>query len=154
MTHSRTICLFAAALAIGAGAASAASPLRVAGFGPPVGGDPSLNASISVLAQTIAWRHAPESDVFQLVLATAGQEAFENVALASDPMHGASFAPAVHNDQSFNANEAALTSWIVYRNSPEGDAFRAAEPEPAVASAVFLRIALASIPKGSVDWGE
>jgi hypothetical protein len=153
MTNSRTISLFAAAaLALGAGAASAASPLRVAGFGPPVSGDTSLNVSIGVLMQTIAWRHAPESDVFQLALAAAAAaEPFENVALASDPMHGASFAPAVHNGPTLNANEAVLTQWIAYRNSPEGDAFHADEPDAAIASTTFLRVALASVPKGSLD---
>jgi hypothetical protein len=71
--------------------------------------------------------------------------------MASDPMHGASFAPAVQSDPSLNANERALTQWIAYRNAPEGDAFHAAEPEAAVASTAFLRVALASVPKGSVD---
>ena len=66
-------------------------------------------------------------------------------------MHGPSFAPAVHGDPSLNANQMALAQWIAYRNSPEGDAYHPAEPEPVVASAVFLRVALASVPMGSVD---
>lgn len=152
MKYARKISLLAAAaLALSAGSASAASPLRVAGFGPSVNGDTSLNANIGVLTQTIAWYHSPDSDAFQLALAAPVEEPFENVALASDPMHGASFAPAVRNDPSLNANEGALTRWIAYRNSPEGDAFHNAEPEVAVASAIFLRVALASIPMGSVD---
>jgi hypothetical protein len=150
MIKARNISLLtAAALALGAGAASAASPLRVVGFGPPVRGDASLNANMGVLSQTIAWHNSPDSNVFQLALATPLEEPFENVALASDPMSGGSFAPAVRNDPSLNANEAVLTRLIAYRNSPEGDAFHRAEPEAAVASAIFLRVALASVPKGS-----
>ena len=69
----------------------------------------------------------------------------------TDPMHGASFPLAVHGDPSLNANQMALAQWIAFRNSPEGDAYRPAEPEPVVASAVFHRVALASVPRGSVD---
>jgi hypothetical protein len=149
--HLRICIATAAVLALGAGDAFAASPLRVAGFGPPVSGDASLNANIGVLAQKIAWDRSPESDVFQLAIATPGEEPFDNVAMASDPMPGARFSPAVRNDPSLNANEAALAQWIAYRNSPQGDAFDAAQPQVEVASAVFLRVALASIPRGSVD---
>lgn len=131
--------------------ASAAAPLSATGFGPPVSGDASLNGAIGVLTQKIAWLNSPESDVYQLAIAARAGQPFEDVALASDPMNGASFAPVVHNDPSLNANEAALSQWIAYRNSPGGDAFRPAEPETAVASAVFLRVALASIARGSVN---
>jgi hypothetical protein len=151
MINARKLSLFAVALAMSFGAASIASPLRLSGFGPAVSGDASLNANIGALRQTIAWLHSPESDVFQLAIAAPDEEPFANVALASDPMHGASFAPAVYNDPSLNANEGALSQWIAYRNSPEGDAFRVAEPEITVAGAVFLRVAMASIPAGSVD---
>src|SRR6266568_5831978 len=92
--------LLAAILALSAGAATVASPLRVASFGPQMAGDASLNANIGALKQTIAWYLSPESDVFQLALAAPSEEPFENVALASDPMHGATFAPAIHNDPS------------------------------------------------------
>src|SRR6266702_2636015 len=143
MTNTRHISMFAAtAFALVVGAGSDASPFRVAGFGPAVYGDASLNANLGVLSEKIAWLHAAESDVFQLALATPDEEPFTNVALASDPMHGDSFAPAIRNDPSLNRNESALTQWIAYRNSPEGDAFHGAEPEPAIASAVFLRVAL------------
>jgi hypothetical protein len=123
----------------------------VAGFGPPVAGDASLDANIGVLAQKIAWCRSPESDVFSMAIATPEDEPFANVALESDPMGGASFSPAVRDDPSLNANEAALARWIAYRNSPKGDAFRAAESESMVANASFGRVTLASIPRGSLD---
>jgi len=146
--------LAAAIVASNAVAASAAERLRVAGFGPPVNGDASMNASMGVLAQKMAWYRSPESDVFALALSAPRQEPFANVALESDPMHGASFSPAISGDPSLNANEAALTQWIAYRNSPKGDPFRIAEPETTVvASAGFVKLTLASIPRGSVDYG-
>ena len=156
MNVKRKVFLLAAAIvASNATGASAAERLRVAGFGPPVHGDASLDASMGVLAQNIAWRRSPESDVFALALAAPPLQPFANVALESDPMHGASFSPAVRGDASLDANEAALTRWIAYRNSPKGNPFGAAEPETtAVASANFVKVTLAAIPPGSMDYGD
>lgn len=155
MIFKRKVFLLAAAIvASNAAPASAAERLRVAGFGPPVNGDASLDASMGVLARKIAWHRSPESDVFALAIAAPPEEPFANVALESDPMHGASFSPAVSGDPSLDANEAALTQWIAYRNSPKGGPFGIAEPETmVVASAGFAKVTLASIPPGGMDYG-
>ena len=59
---------------------------RVSNFGPSISGDTTLNASLGVLTQTIAWQNSPEGDVFQLALSTPAPEMpFENMAMESGP---------------------------------------------------------------------
>jgi len=153
MHWKQTFFLLAAATLLSAATASATERLRVAGFGPPVNGDASLDANIGVLAQKIAWDRSPESDVFQLALAAPEQEPFANVALEPDPRRGDSFSPAVRNDLSLDAHKTALARWIAYRDSPKGDPFGFAEPQT-VAGAVFTRVTLAALPRGGVDDAE
>jgi hypothetical protein len=149
--HYRQFLLAAAILASIVAAASATEPLRSQGFGPPVGDDASLNGNLGVLAQNIAWRQSPESDVFLLAIAPPEEAPFANVAMESEALPGPGFSPAVRDDPSLNANETALAQWIAYRNSPKGDAFHVAEPETAVASATFMRVTLASMPRAGME---
>ena len=103
MHVTRKISLFAAAVvALSAGAALTAAPLRMSGFGPPVRGDASLNANIGVLAQQIAWLNMPQSDAYQFAQAQQNNADFEQVAQMSTGAEAQGHFPSISNDSTLD----------------------------------------------------
>ena len=136
------------ALLAGAGA-YAASP--VAGFGPAVSNDQSLNNCLGALNQVVSWQNSPEGDVYQLALAVPAPELpFESVAMETGSHDKLAAGPDIFNDVSFNVSLRALRDVIAWQKSPEGDAFQYAL-EDHVKSADFERVALASVPAGGIS---
>ena len=139
----------AAASFLAAGAAFAASP--VAGFGPAVSGDASLQASMSSLTRAVSWQNSPFGDVYQLALVTPAPEMrFENVAIQSASVDKLDLGPDIFNDQSLNASARSLHTMLAWRATPEGDAYAFAlkQLEP---TADFEAVALASVPVGGIE---
>lgn len=132
------------------GALAASGPARVAGFGPAVSDDPTLNASLGVLEQVMAWQNSPYGDVFQTAQATTAEDNFENVAILSSASEAQGRWLAVRDDATLDRGNGALSQMIAWQNSPSGDAFLVARADPEVKGADFERIALASIPSGAV----
>ncbi len=129
---------------IASGLVYAASP--VAGFGPAVDSDQSLNASLGALKQVVAWQNSPYGDVYQLALAIPAPEMpFENVASLSNSPDTLPAGLQIANDRTLNASLRDLAMVIAWQKSPEGDAFQYAL-EDHVKGADFRQIALASIP--------
>jgi hypothetical protein len=131
---------------IASGLAYSASP--VAGFGPTVNSDMSLNESLGALKQVVAWQNSPYGDVYQLALAIPAPEMpFENIAIASSPQDALPVGLQITNDRTLNASLRDLAMVIAWQTSPEGDAFQYAL-EDHVKGADFRKVALASIPSG------
>jgi hypothetical protein len=132
---------------IASGLVYAASP--VAGFGPAVTGDGSLNESLGALKQVVAWQKSPYGDVYQLALAIPAPEMpFENTASLSIPPDTLPVGLQIADDRTLNASLRDLAMVIAWQNAPEGDAFQYAL-EDHVKGADFKEIALASIPAES-----
>lgn len=150
---SSTCGAVAVALIAYAGVAWAASP--VAGFGPAVSGDVSLQANMGALERNVAWQNSPDGDIFQLALSTPAPEMrFENVAIetasANSPLSG----PEIYDDYSLDANMYSLHRTVAWQQSPDGDAFAFALQQLEPAPADFERVALASVPAGGFQPGE
>ncbi len=142
----RTISLAVAisSLALGAAVLSAA-PVRISGFGPAVADDATLNASLGVLSQQIAWLNSPESDAYQLAQAKTKNADFEQVAQMSTGSDAQGHFPSVSDDSTLNRANGIMSQLIAWQNSSQGDAFMIAQTEPAVTGENFERVAMASL---------
>lgn len=127
------------------GAAVALSPVRVAGFGPLVFNDPTLNANLGVLNEKIAWLNSPNGDPFLVAQGSVEEETFDSVAMLSNATMALGYFPRVSNDRTLDRSNGILNQVIAWQNSPAGDAFLVAQAEPMVRGEDFQRIALASI---------
>jgi hypothetical protein len=125
--------------------AVALSPVRVAGFGPQVFDDPTLNANLGVLHEKIAWLNSPNGDLFQVAQGAVEEETFDNVAMLSSVTMALGYFPSVSNDRTLDRSNGILNQVIAWQNSPAGDAFMVAQAEPMVRGEDFQRVALASI---------
>lgn len=134
------------------GPSNAAS--SIAGFGPTVSGDSSLDANVTALATVINRQNSPEGDVYKLALSTPAPEMpFESVAMESGSVDTLAAGPEIFNDLSLNASSHALARVIAWQQSPEGDAFAYAIADH-VKGVDFERVALASVPSGGFASNE
>jgi hypothetical protein len=67
-------------------AATPLMPLRIAGFGPKIHNDASLNANLGVLTQVVAWQNSPDAHPYRLAESLPDRgTTFTRVALATIP---------------------------------------------------------------------
>jgi hypothetical protein len=139
-----TLILAITALAVG-GAAVALSPIRVAGFGPQVFNDPTLNTNLSVLHEKIAWLNSPNGDLFGVAQGSVEEETFDSVAMMSNATMALGYFPSIRNGPTLDRSNGILRQVIAWQNSAAGDIFMVAQAEPMVKGRDFQRVALASI---------
>lgn len=126
--------------------AFALQPGRVAGFGPAISNDPTLNQNLGVLRQQIAWLNSSESNTYELAQAQPGNADFEQVAQMSTGADAQGYFPSVSDDSSLNRANGIMSQLIAWQNSSQGDAFMVAQAaEPSVTGEQFEIVAMASI---------
>lgn len=111
--------------------------------------DATLNASLNILRQQIAWLNSPYGDAFQVAQATTDDQSFDSVAMISSPATALGHWPSVRDDATLDRSNGVLAQVIAWQNSPAAAAFLVAQAEPMVKGDDFQRVALASIPYGS-----
>jgi hypothetical protein len=145
-----TLTLTISGLALSMAAGALAMQMgRIDGFGPKIFNDPSLNHSLNVLAQKIAWLNSPDGNVFQAAQPAPENDNFDIVADLSSSTLAQGYFPNVRNDATLDRSNGILAQLIAWQNSPSGDAFMVAQAAPMVTGADFQRVAMASIPSGS-----
>jgi hypothetical protein len=145
MKKTRFLLVVAISTVVSGAVGMAVSP-GISDFGPGVADDATLNASVAVLQQQIAWLNKPESDAFSIALArSVTADKFNDVVTSSNPSDLQGRFASISDDKTLNDSLGALSILIAWQNSPASDTYMIADSAPAVKDADFQRVALASL---------
>jgi hypothetical protein len=143
MTKTRFLLVAAISTVVSGAVGMALSP-GISDFGPGVADDATLNASVAVLQQQIAWLNKPESDAFRIARSVTADK-FNDVVTSSNPSDLQGRFASISDDKTLNDSLGALSILIAWQNSPASDTYMIADSAPAVRDADFQRLALASV---------